>query len=68
LWGGRAVGDIAVLREESISLFGAVAGFVSGASSMRVREIALRWGIPPTGPRYLGFDADVTLAGRNLAT
>ena len=43
------------------------AGFTSDASFMRLREIALRWTIPPTGRRFLGVDADVTLAGRNLA-
>lgn len=45
-----------------------IAGFVSDASFMRVREIALRWMMPPSGRRFLGVNADVTLAGRNLAT
>ncbi|HZI40764.1 MAG TPA: hypothetical protein VFD67_03655, partial [Gemmatimonadaceae bacterium] len=47
--------------------FNSLAGFVSDASFMRVREIALTWRIPPAGRHYLGVDADVTFAGRNLA-
>jgi hypothetical protein len=43
-------------------------GFSGDASFMRVREIAVRWRIPPAGARFFGVDADLTLAGRNLAT
>ncbi|HKW09760.1 MAG TPA: hypothetical protein VJO33_05230, partial [Gemmatimonadaceae bacterium] len=43
-------------------------GFTDDASFMRVREIAVRWTIPPAGSRYLGVDADLTVAGRNLVT
>jgi hypothetical protein len=42
-------------------------GFSDDASFMRVREIAIRWSIPRAGARFLGVDADLTLAGRNLA-
>lgn len=43
-------------------------GFISDASFMRLREIAIRWTLPRAGSRYLGTDADLTVAGRNLAT
>ena len=42
-------------------------GFISDASFLRLREIAIRWRIPAIGSRYLGMDADLTVAGRNLA-
>jgi hypothetical protein len=45
----------------------AATGFIEDASFMRLREIAIRWIIPEAGARFLGVDADVTLAGRNLA-
>jgi TonB-dependent SusC/RagA subfamily outer membrane receptor len=45
-----------------------IAGYVSDASFMRLRELALRWTVPPAADRFLGVYAEVTVAGRNLAT
>jgi hypothetical protein len=44
------------------------APYVEGASFAKLREVSLRWAVPPRLAKWLGGHAAVTIAGRNLAT
>ncbi|HEY2854277.1 MAG TPA: TonB-dependent receptor plug domain-containing protein [Gemmatimonadaceae bacterium] len=46
----------------------AVVGFASDGSFVKLRELALHWRLPIEWARYIGGKAEMTLAGRNLAT
>jgi hypothetical protein len=45
-----------------------VVGFASDGSFVKLRELALHWRLPLEWARYIGGKAELTLAGRNLAT
>ena len=43
-----------------------VLGFVSNGAFFKLREVALRWQVPPRWSRYFGGSAEITVAGRNV--
>jgi hypothetical protein len=45
-----------------------VAGFVEDGSFLKVREVAVHWLVAGAWAHYVGGHAEITLAGRNLAT
>ena len=45
-----------------------VAGFIEDASFLKLRELALRWSVPESWTRLFRSGAEITVAGRNLAT
>lgn len=57
------------LADQAAALVGSSGvGFAEDGSFMRVREIAVRWSIPARFSGAIGTRADLTVAGRNLAT